>query len=188
MTYTNLFGFGPSGAYIAGDKWGYQDSEWARQNFRALTAIRHILPLGGSRNQGLQHNAVIEAYDYLDIEIDSTELPGLSCVARVEVRVENAGLSVTPSIRNVTDSSDAGTGLACTATSADYSGTNQKQEFEVTLASGVKKYRLRLTPTNNTYQFWAIGYLEIYYDGDLAVTITAGAITYSGGTLTPTIA
>lgn len=188
MSYTDLTGGGPSSAYVAGDKFGYQTAELIRQNFRALSRARHVYPLGGSRHQALQHNAVIEAYDYLDIEIDNTELAGLTVTARVDVRVENAGLSVTPSIRNVTDGSDAGTGLACAATATDYSGTNQQQEFAVTLASGIKTYRLRLTPTNNTYQFWAIGRLDLFFDGDLALAITAATITYAGGTITPAIA
>jgi hypothetical protein len=148
--------------YVAGDKFGYQSAEKIRQAFDVLIGRRAVYPLRGSRNASLQHNAVIEAYDYLDIEIDGTDLVGVTAQARVEVRVENAGLSVTPSIRNVTDSTDAGTGLACVATSATYAGTNQKQTIAVTLASGVKKYRLRITPTNNTYRFWCLGYLEVY--------------------------
>lgn len=161
-TFNPLVGGGGGGAYQTGDRWGYQTAEKVRQNFETLIGRRAVYPLGGSRNASLQHNAVIDAYDYLDIEIDGTDLAGLTAQARVEVRVENAGLSVTPSIRNVTDSTDAGTGLACVATSSTYAGTNQKQTIALTLASGVKKYRLRFTPTNNTYRFWGLGIIEVF--------------------------
>lgn len=161
-TYNPPIGSGAGGSYNVGDKFGAQSAEKIRQSFDALVGRRAVYPLGGSRNVALQHNAVIEAYDYLDIEIDGTDLQNFTAQARVEVRVENAGLSVTPSIRNVTDSADVGTGLACVATAADYSGTNQKQTITVTLASGVKKYRLRFTPTNNTYYFVGIGYIEVF--------------------------
>lgn len=161
-TFNPPIGSGGGGSYVVGDKFGAQSAEKIRQAFDVLIGRRAVYPLGGSRNVALQHNAVIDAYDYLDIEIDGTDLAGLTAQARVEVRVENAGLSVTPSIRNVTDSTDAGTGLACVATSDVYSGTNQKQTIALTLASGVKKYRLRFTPTNNTYMFWGLGTIEIF--------------------------
>lgn len=162
MSYVPITGTGAGSSFQLNDRWGFQTAEKVRQNFLALVGARAVYPLGGSRNSALQHNAVIDAFDYLDIELDSTNLGGLTVRARVEVRVENSGLSVTPQIYNFTDSSVAGTGSACTATTADYSGSNQKQTIMVTLAAGVKKYRLRLTPTNNTYRLWAIGYLEIF--------------------------
>lgn len=162
MSYVPITGTGAGSSYQLNDRWGFQTAEKVRQNFLALVGARAVYPLGGSRNNALQHNAVIDAFDYLDIELDGTNLGGLTVQARVEVRVENSGLSVTPSIRNVTDSSDAGTGVACNATTADYSGSNQKQTITVTLAAGLKKYRLRLTPTNNTYMFWSLGFLEIF--------------------------
>jgi hypothetical protein len=190
MSYDPVLGLahgGPNGEVILGDPWGFKEVEQVRRNFIALTARRAVYPLGGSRNQALQHNAVIEAYDYLDIEIDSTELEGLRVIARVEVRVENVGLSVTPQIYNVTDASVAGTGAACAATAADYSGTDQKQSFSVTLGDGVKKYRLRLTPSNNTYQFWAIGYLECHYSDDVVTTVLPAALELTGSSVTSTV-
>jgi hypothetical protein len=52
--------------------------------------------------------------------------------------------------------------VACTATAADYSGANQKQTITVTLASGIKKYRLQGTPSNTTNATFVIGYLEVF--------------------------
>lgn len=187
MPYTNLPGNASDGTIIPGFKFGYAAAERVRQSFAALAAIRHMLPLGGSRNQALQHSAVVDAYDYIDVEIDSTQLTGLSVRARVELRVADAATSVTPSIRNVTDGVDVVTGDACAATNADYSGTNQKQTLNVPLTAGSKKYRLRLTPSNNTHPFWAIGYLEIFHNGDLVIVARPGSVTITGSSVTLTI-
>lgn len=127
----------------------------------SVAVPRAIYPLGGSRNQALQHNAVMDAYDYLDTEIDSAEVAGMTVQARVEVRVGNSGISVTPEIYNVTDASVEVTGSACSATNADYSGTNQKQTLTITPATGAKQYRLRLTPSANTFPVWGIGTVEV---------------------------
>jgi hypothetical protein len=144
---------------IAGDRIRLSGETFIPDLVVALPRIMY--PLGGSRNQALQHNAVIDAYDYLDIEIDSDDVDGKTVQARVEVRVGNSGISVTPQIYNVTDASVEVTGSACSATNADYSGTDQKQTLTITPASGVKKYRLRLTPSANTHPVWGIGLIEV---------------------------
>lgn len=187
MAYEHLTGSGAEDAYVAGDRWGAQTAERVRLNLRALSGIRHVLPLGGSRNQGLIHSTVVDAYDYLDVEIDSTEIAGLRVRARVEVRVADASINVTPSIRNVTDGSDVVTGAACAATSADYSGTDQKQTLTVPLTAGVKKYRLRLTPSASTFQCWGIGYIEISYNDDLSLTASSGSLAITGTSVTLTL-
>lgn len=187
MAWQPLAGGGTGSAYAVGDKFGYQTAEKVRQSLDTLAALRHILPLGGSRNQSLQHSAVVDAYDYIDVELDSSKLAGLRVRARIEVRVSDAATSVTPSIRNVTDGSDVATGDACAATSSDYTGTNQKQTLNVPLTAGTKKYRLRLTPSNSTHPFWGIGYLEVFYDGDLALIAVSSAVTVTGTTATLTI-
>lgn len=129
----------------------------------AFKSVRFVYPLGGSRNTSLGLVASAQnAPDWLDVEIDGTSLSGLTATLRVEVRTLAAGTSVTPRIYNVTDAAAAGTGVACTATAADYSGTNQIQTIAVTLASGVKKYRLQGTPSNTTNPTFCIGYLELY--------------------------
>jgi hypothetical protein len=149
--------------YILDQVWGYQGANKIKNNIISIASRRGIFPLGGSRNTSIpQVASAQDAVDYIDIEIDGTNLSGLTCALRVEVRTVNAATSVTPKLRNVTDGSDAGTGVACSATNADYSGTNQKQTITVTIASGVKKYRLMLTPSNVTHPTFGIGYVEIY--------------------------
>lgn len=156
-------GWNAISAYVVNFVFGYQSANRHRENHIALASRRAIYPLGGSRQTTVALVASAQdAVDYIDIELDGTNLAGFTVQARVEVRTLAAGTSVTPKIRNLTDSTDAGTGVACTATAADYSGSNQKQTFTVTLAAGVKKYRLMLTPSNATNGVLGIGYIEAF--------------------------
>jgi hypothetical protein len=151
------------GAYILDQVWGYQGANKHRENMIALASRKAIYDLGGSRITALpQVASAQDAVEYRDIELDGTNLGGFTVRLRVECRTINAATSVTPKLRNVTDSTDAGTGVACSATNADYSGTNQKQTITVTLAAGVKKYRLMGTPSNTTHPTFIIGDLEIF--------------------------
>lgn len=146
-------------AFVLDQVFGYQSANKIRDNLITLVSRRTGRSLGGSR--ALPNFPVWDDYgdvyskppdlgphdalDYVDIEIDGTNQGGITYQARVEVRTANPGCSITPKIRNVTDSTDAGTGAACTATNVDYSGTNQRQTITITLAGGVKKYRLQYT-------------------------------------------
>lgn len=150
-------------ARVLDDVFGYQSANRIRENLIAIISARLTYYLGGSRATSVPLVASAQdAIDYIDIELDGTNLGGLTKQLRVEVRTANAGTSVTPRLRNITDSTDAGVGVACTATNADYSGTNQRQTITLTLASGVKKYRLQLTPSNTTNAVYGIGYIEIF--------------------------
>lgn len=149
-------------AYVLDFVFGYQSANKHRDNMLALANRKAIYNLGGSRQVSLpQVASAQDAIDFHDIEINGTALAGFTVQARVEVRAGTA-TAVTPKIRNVTDSTDAGTGVSCSATAADYSGANQKQTITVTLAAGLKKYRLMGTPANVTDPAFAIGDLEIF--------------------------
>lgn len=150
-------------AKVLDDVFGYQSANRIRENLIALASARLTYHLGGSRTVAVPLVASAQdAIDFIDIELDGTNLGGFTKQLRVEVRVANAATSVTPKLRNVTDGTDAGTGVACSATNADYSGTNQKQTITVTVATGVKKYRLQLTPSNTTHPTFGIAYVEIF--------------------------
>lgn len=152
-------------AYILDDPWGYQSANKHRENLIVLASRRAVYPLGGSRSVSLPLVASAQdAESWIDVEIDGTKLGGMTAKLRVECRTTNAGTSVTPKLRNMTDSTDAALGVACSATAADYSGANQKQTITATIAAGVKKYRLQGTPSNTTNPTFVIGYLEIYAD------------------------
>ena len=117
--------------------------------------------LGGSRTVGILAAVATDAINWIDVEVDGTAFAGWTLRARVEVRTSDVGTSVTPRVQNVTDATTAGTGVASTATATDYTGVNQIQTITVTLAAGVKKYRLQLTPSNANSDVYGIGYLEL---------------------------
>jgi len=149
-------------AAVLDDVFGYQGFNKFRENLIALSSRKAIHHLGGSRTVSLpQVASAQDAIDYHDIELDGGNLGGFTKQLRVECRA-GAGTAVTPKLRNVTDSTDAGTGASCTGTAADYTGTNQKQTITVTLAAGVKKYRLMGTPANTTDPTFVIGHLEVF--------------------------
>ncbi len=151
-------------AKVLDDVFGYQSANKLRENGIILASRRGIFPLGGSRIVSLPLVASAQkATEWIDMEIDGTDMAGMTVRARVECRTDNAATSITPSILNVTDSTTAGTGTACTATNTDYSGANQVQTIAVTLAAGVKKYRLVGTPSNATNATYVgPGYIEIF--------------------------
>lgn len=150
-------------AFVLDQVFGYQSANRFRDNLIALSSARLTYDLGGSRLTSLPLVASAQdAIDWRDIELDGTNLGGFTKRARVECRTMNAATSVTPKVRNVTDASDAGAGVACTATAADYSGANQKQTITLTLATGEKKYRLQGTPGNTTNPTFVIGYIEVF--------------------------
>lgn len=149
--------------FILDQLFGYQTATQLKNNIVALASARIVHQLGGSRVDPIASVASAQdAVNWIDAEIDGTLLSGLTAQLRVECRTDNVGTSVTPKLRNVTDSTDAGTGVACAATDADFTGTNQKQTVAVTLATGVKKYRLMGTPSNVTDPTYVIGYVELF--------------------------
>ncbi len=150
-------------AFILDQLFGYQTANYLRDNLIALASARHKYPLGGSRELTLDRLATVQdAKDWVDVELDGTNLGGLTVRARIEVRTLAAGTSITPRVQNITDATTAGTGVACTATNADYTGTNQKQTVTLTVAAGIKTYRLQATLGNLAADAFVIGYIEAF--------------------------
>lgn len=136
---------------------GYQDMNEILGNIVAGLSARHSHFLGGSRQIGVRSAAYVDVPNYLDVELDGTNLGGLTKQARVEVRTANVGTIVTPRVRNVTDGSDAGVGAAYST------DTNwNPQTIALTLAAGSKTYRLQLTGDDANVEIFAIGYIEIF--------------------------
>ncbi len=136
---------------------GYQTASKLKNNIEAILASKLSRNLGGSRENSINFNGTFDAYEYRDVEIDSTKLGGLSVRARVEAKTANAGTSVTPRIRNITDSTTLVTGSAETSTSF------VEQLLDMTpLTSGTKKYRLQGTTNNATNDVWLFGVMETY--------------------------
>lgn len=163
MSLTKLTrGSGAGGAYIAGDKWGYQEAEGCHASINSLAGRRVVLPLlvGGGRAD-LHENSSAAAFDHpnwWDVAIDWTEMAsGWTVVARVEVYTSSASCSITPRIRNITDS------VNTDGTSSSTVGWVEKNiTIPVPGVLGVKKYRLQLIPGLANTGVNAVGVVEIY--------------------------
>src|SRR3954469_25748948 len=71
--------------------------------------------LGGSRSRAVAGTGYQDADDYLDFRIPDTVSAGAVYEVVVDQLCENAATSITPKIRNITDSSDAVVGSASTS-------------------------------------------------------------------------
>ena len=112
-----------------------------------------IIPLGGSRVHGLAGTSYQDAIDYIDFEIPDADYDGGTWTAEVNLLCENAATTVTPKIRNITDSSDAVVGSAHSSTS----WATQSLAFTPTVG---KAYRLMLVKSDDVYACWAIGSMQ----------------------------
>lgn len=138
-TFTPLTGGGAGSVYQAADKWGYQTAEKVRH----ATDMALYLPdidLGGSEI-GIITGAATWAPvpGYRLHTLNSASLGGLTLSLVMTSYTSNASTSVQLRLRNVTDSSNA-------ATSTSHAGLTATDETvtSVTLASGVKVYRLEI--------------------------------------------
>lgn len=115
----------------------------------------------------------LTALDCLEFEIDNTGTQvsasaNLIAQVRVSVRVENAGITVTPRIYNITDSTvpTQSGAVACSAILTDFSGTNQKQTISLTIPTGKKKFVVQVQKSADTYQVWAAKIAwDVYING-----------------------
>lgn len=167
--------------YVLDQVYGYQSANNQRGNLIALVSRRAGRSLGGtrftSRPLSSAWDADLEAFrskfngvgphdvdDYIDVEIDGTNQSGITYQARIEVRTNNPLISITPRVFNITDTTPAGTGVACSATNPDFSGTNSRQTIALTIPTGVKKYRLQFTLSGVGLwnDCWCIGEIESY--------------------------
>lgn len=168
--WTRITGTGASGYKASGDYFKLTADAIPLQYDLELSALGQFCrnrQIGGSKTRGILAATVQDAIDAVDFTIDntSTQYSGATSVVKqviVWCRVDDATISVTPKIRNITDSSDAVVGTACSAIAADFSGTNSKQTLALTLASGVKTYRLMLTPSAATFQVFGQAWLDLY--------------------------
>lgn len=148
-----------------GRKLGYQGVNQILQQIRSLAASRPLY-WGGYREFGVQPITgalTVNIPNWLDFELDGDLLAGFTVRARVEVRTDDAGTSVTPLIVRADTLATIVTGSACTATALDYSGANQKQTLAITLVGGSSiPYRVQLTGGNGNAKIYGIAHLEIF--------------------------
>jgi hypothetical protein len=91
---------------------------------------------------------------WMSHDINGDTLGGLTLDLVAFYRTADAGTSVTVRLRNTTDSSTAGTGATSTAT------TDTREVISLTLASGVKTYRLEVIGGNASAGIYARAYLR----------------------------
>jgi len=120
----------------------------------AAVFCRH--ELGGSRAtaDAVTGTSYQDAFNYRDFIIPDAASAGAVWVAEVELVCENAATTITPRIRNITDSSDAVVGAACAATT--WGGTNSYQTLSFTPVVG-KRYRLQFIKSDDVYGCWGVG-------------------------------
>jgi hypothetical protein len=143
-------------AFVLDQVFGYQTANKLRENDQALLSFRLERQLGGSREQGVQGSGSLDPPEFRQVQLDSTNLSGLSIRARVETKTNNAGTSVQPKIRNVTDSTDTVTGSSHTNT------TFTEELLAISVVAGTKKYQLQLVTNNANNPVFGFGHIESY--------------------------
>lgn len=119
------------------------------------TSVKQSYFLGGNSTLFVQSPSPDwVAADAVRVTID-TALRG-STTGTVRVRLRAAAGNVTARLRNITDSSTAGTGTLVTAPGLTWAD----QSFSVTLAAGAKVYELQVLPSIANTDVAAVGYFE----------------------------
>jgi hypothetical protein len=153
-TFTPLTGTGAGSALILNDKFGFQSAEKIRQALDLLANIGAGYPLGGDeRSMIVTTPATYQAVNGpITWDLNGDNFGGMTLEVVFFSYTSNAATSVTPRFRNTTDSTTAAQGAAVTAT------TVTREVVTVTLASGIKTYRLEWTASNSTngVYCWAV--------------------------------
>jgi hypothetical protein len=139
------------GTTVAGDRRGAESFVKLDDTDKAVAFM--VCPLGGSRHVSITGAAYIEAIDYIDFTMPDAASTGGVWKALVDLKCENAATTITPKIRNITDSTDAVVGSAHASTSWG------SQTLSFTPASG-KTYRLMFVKSDDVFQCFGIGRLQ----------------------------
>lgn len=142
-------------AYTNGTKFGYQDAEWARQDLDVMSYLAGHLDLGGDE-RGILSASYVPVNGYRSYDLNGDTLGGLTLEAVVFYYTANASTTVNVRVRNTTDSSNAGT-----ITAASAATTVTREVVTLTLASGIKTYRLEATGSDALNGIYTWGYLRL---------------------------
>ncbi len=151
MSYTAITPFPVNKAAFSADV-----NEWLK-NIEATLALRiGVGYLGGSRGQAFKTASFKAVPDYIDVELDGTEIAGITVQARVEVKTTNVTTSVQPRIVEV-DEDGVFVGLMVTgaAYNADLNWDRQKLPF--TPLTGVHWYRFEIVGGDAVNNILGIG-------------------------------
>lgn len=147
--------------FVLDQVFGYQSSNRLKNNTEALAYSKLEKNFGGTRLTVMTPSGalpeVLDLSDYRNVEFVSTNLAGLTVRARVEGRVTTSGSSVTPRVRNITDSTTLVSGTPIIATSAF-----AEQIMTMSpLTAGTKQYRLQGTVSGGS-TVYLLGVAETY--------------------------
>ncbi len=154
-TYTALTGGGAGSAYQSGDRWGYQTAEKVRNDLDICAYLAGHIDLGGDE-RGILSASYVPVNGYRSYDLNGDTLGGMTLEAVVFYYTASASTTVNVRVRNTTDSSDAGAIAAASAAT-----TVTREVVTLTLASGVKTYRLEVTGSDALNGVMAWGYLRI---------------------------
>ncbi len=155
-TFTAIVGTGAGNAYQVGDKFGYQTAEKIRNDIDICAYIAGHLPLGGNESGGIESASYLPVNSYMSYDLDGAQLGGMTLEAVVFYYTSNAATTVRVKVRNTTDSTDAAITAAVSAAT-----TITREVLTVTLASGIKTYRLEVTGSDALNPVYAWGYLRL---------------------------
>ena len=110
--------------------------------------------MGGSRDRAFIGTIYTNILDWIPFEVEDADYDGFTYAVEVELLVENVATSITPRIRNITDSTTAVTGSAHALT------TWGRQTLTFTPTVG-KIYHLQLLKSNDTWGTWGIGWMTV---------------------------
>lgn len=156
-TFTALTGGGAGGAYQVADKFGYQTAEEIRNDIDICAYLGAGYPLGGDeRPMTVATPATYQAANAaITWDLNGDTLGGMTLEVVFFSYTSDGATSVTPRLRNTTDGSTAAQGAAVTATSVS------REIVTVTMASGIKTYRLEWTASNTTNPVYVWGAFRI---------------------------
>ena len=135
-----------------------------REKFNLLlaavrAAIYNPIPLGGSLDTAHPGDSYQRVVGCVPFKLPSTVEAGGVWKAHVLMDCEDAAVTITPKIRNVTDGTDAVIGSACSGTDDAWTGTGQDQLLTFTPAVG-KIYELWAMKSGLTKECWIVGTLR----------------------------
>ncbi len=154
-TYTALTGGGAGSAYQAGDKWGYQTAEKVRNDMDIAAYVAGHLDLGGDE-RGITSASYVAVNGSRSFDLNGDSLGGMTLEAVIFYYTADASTTVNARVRNTTDSSNAGT-----ITAASAATTVTREVVTLTLASGIKTYRLEVTGSDAVNGVYCWGYMRL---------------------------
>lgn len=164
---TSYGGTGTNGAVQATDPPGYEPIDRTRNNLILLSSIRYDYQLDRAQRSTVYFPAPADTYidhpDWIDVPVDWDRLKGdegdtWTVQALIELKCEDAGVTVTARIVEAGTSTPAGS-----ATSAHASTSwGSPQTITITSSTGVKSYRLQFKRSATTAGVRCLGILRKY--------------------------